>query len=179
MSGHRRRNMRRNRIIGRDSRPGSPGILAYTLLTAKHFAYATHKKEVAMDSPRKPSRTSKLVQAAALAAVLVPLGSVAVETSPITHFFSGAGVGPPATNNQLFDFGPYEFRLFFESLATFSDFNVTVDNQVTNQGAVAPRLTNFPGDVCVPIDPGVPANPCVDFFVTAPGPGANTWSGFY
>ena len=132
-----------------------------------------------MPENMKMSTAKKLVQAAALAAILVPLGSVAVETAPITHFFSGAGFGPPATNNQLFDFGPYDFRLFFENLAMFSDFNVTVDNQVTNQGAVAPRLTNFPGYLCVPLDPGVPANPCVDFFVTAPGPGPNTWTGFY
>jgi hypothetical protein len=140
-----------------------------------------------MDSPRKSSRTSKLVQAAALAAVLVPLGSVAVETSPITHTYSGAGFSQPATNNLLFDFGPYEFRLFFENLANLAIFPVTVDNQITNQGLVASRLTGpgLGGNVCVPIDPSIPGDPCVDFFVTAPGPngpndpGPDTWTGFF
>ena len=129
----------------------------------------------------KPSRTSKLIQAAALAAVLVPLGSVAVETSPITHSYSGAST-PTPSNNQLFDFGPYEFRLFFENLFAFAGFSVTVDNQPTNQTAVASRLTGpgLGGHVCVPIDPVTsPGDPCVDFVVTAPGPSPFTWSGFY
>lgn len=127
----------------------------------------------------KPSRTSKLIQAAALAAVLVPLGSVAVETSPITHSYSGTGTANPA-NNLLFDFGPYEFRLNFENLFEFAGFAVTVNDQTTNQGAVASRLTNFPGHVCVPmVDPASTVNPCVDFVVTAPGPSQFTWTGFY
>jgi hypothetical protein len=129
---------------------------------------------------RRSSKAAKLVQAAALAAVLVPLGSVAVEAAPITLTYSGAGFNGTETNNLLFDFGPYEFRLFFESLASFSFFQVTVDNQVTDQDAVDSRLTNFPGYLCVPIDPTEPTgNPCVDFVVTAPDPSQNTWTGFY
>ena len=132
-----------------------------------------------MDSSRKSSRTSKLIQAAALAAVLVPLGSVAVETSPILHSYSGASTSNPA-NNLLFDFGPYELRLFFENLAAFAGFNVIVDDQTTNQAAVASRLTNFPGHACVPmVDPTSTATPCVDFVITAPGPSLSTWTGFY
>jgi hypothetical protein len=126
----------------------------------------------------KPSRTSKLVQAAALAAVLVPLGSVAVETSPITHSYSGAGTTSPA-NNLLFDFGPYEFRLNFENLFAFAGFNVTVNNLPANQASTNPRLSSFPGYLCVPIDPSVPGAPCVDFDVDAPDPGPFTWTGFY
>lgn len=126
----------------------------------------------------KPSRTSKLIQAAALAAVLVPLGSVAVETSPITQSYSGAGTGNPA-NNLLFDFGPYKFRLNFENLFNFAGFAVTVNNVPANQASVNPRLSNFPGYLCVPIDPSVPGAPCVDFAVTAPDPGQFTWTGFY
>lgn len=131
-----------------------------------------------MPEKKKLSTAKKLVQAAALAAVLVPLGSVAVETSPITHSYSGAGGSPP-TSTQMFDFGPYDFTLTFESLAMFAGFSVTVDNQTTNQAAVASRLSKFPGFLCVPIDPGVPSSPCVDFAVTAPPPGPGTWSGFY
>ena len=133
------------------------------------------------------SRTSKLIQAAALAAVLVPLGSVAVETTPISQTYSGAGFGQPETNNQIFDFGPYELRLFFENLGNLAFFQVTVDNQTTNQGAVAGRLgPGLGGNVCVPIDPiTIPTDPCVDFFITAPAPngpndlGPDTWTGFY
>ena len=134
----------------------------------------------------KPSRTSKLIQAAALAAVLVPLGSVAVETSPISHTYSGAGFSQPETNNLLFDFGSYELRLFFENLAPFAFFQVTVNDAATNQAAVASRLTGFPGHVCVPmVDPSTTSDPCVDFEITAPGPngpndpGSDTWTGFY
>jgi hypothetical protein len=137
---------------------------------------------------RRSSKATKLVQAAALAAVLVPLGSVAVETTPIQHTYSGAGFSQPPTNNQTFDFGPYELRLFFENLADLAFFQVTVDNQITNQAAVASRLTGpgLGGNVCVPIDlPNQPGDPCVDFVITAPGPngpndpGQDTWTGFY
>jgi PEP-CTERM motif len=129
---------------------------------------------------KRSSKAAKLVQAAALAAVLVPLGSVAVETAPITLGYSGAGFNGTETNNRLFDFGPYEFRLFFENLASLSFFQVTVNNQVTDQDAVDSRLTNFPGYLCVPIDPTEPTgNPCVDFVVTAPLFGPNTWTGSY
>ena len=126
----------------------------------------------------KPSRTSKLIQAAALAAVLVPLGSVAVETSPITQSYSGAATPNPA-NNLTFDFGPYEFRLNFENLFDMAGFAVTVNDVPANQAGLNPRLSNFPGNLCVPINPGTPGAPCVDFAVTAPGPGPFTWTGFY
>jgi hypothetical protein len=129
---------------------------------------------------KRSSMAAKLVQAAALAAVLVPLGSVAVEADPITQTYSGAGFNGTETNNLLFDFGPYEVRLFFEDLADFAFFQVTIDNQVTDQDAVDSRLTNFPGYLCVPIDPTEPTgNPCVDFVVTAPLPNTDTWTGFY
>jgi hypothetical protein len=117
-----------------------------------------------------------LIQAAALAAVLVPLGSVAVETASITNLYSGGGGGAP-TNNQLFDFGPYELRLNFEELTLNASFFVTVTNLPTNQGALTGRLPA--GHVCVPIDPGVPGSPCVEFEVDAPDPGDTTWTGFY
>jgi hypothetical protein len=125
---------------------------------------------------RKSSKAIKLVQAAALAAVLVPLGSVAVETSPITHNFSG-GNGGPVVSDQVFDFTDYRFELSFNDLASFADFFVTVDNQTTNQGAVTSRLGNFPGFVCVPIGPG--PNGCVDFVITgAPADRDSLWSTF-
>jgi len=126
----------------------------------------------------KPSQTSKLIQAAALAAVLVPLGSVAVETTPITHSYSGTGTANPA-NNQLFDFGPYELRLNFENLFEFAGFVVTINNLPANQASVNSRLSNFPGSLCVPLDPSVPGAPCVDFDITAPAPGPFTWTEFY
>ena len=145
-----------------------------------------------MQSSPKSSRPAKLIQAAALAAVLVPLGTVAVETTPIVHTYSG-GNGGPATNNLDFDFRPqgggaaYDLRLFFENLAVSARFDVTVNNLATNQGALnsGGRLANFPGYVCVPLNGLQPGNPCVDFVVTAPlpngpnDPGPDTWTGFY
>jgi PEP-CTERM motif len=125
----------------------------------------------------KPSRTSKLIQAAALAAVLVPLGSVAVETSTITHSYSGTGTGSPQ-NNLIFDFGPYELRLNFENLAEFARFAVDVTDVPTNQLALTGRLPA--GHVCVPmVDPSSTVNPCVEFEVDAPDPSPTTWTGFY
>lgn len=121
----------------------------------------------------KSSKAVKLVQAAALAAVLVPLGSVAVETSSITYYGpSGGGVV-----SNTFDFVTYTFELTFDNVAPSAVFDVLVDNVITNQDAVTSRLAaNFPGYMCVPIAGGTD---CVDFEVTAPDPGSVTWSGSF
>src|SRR5262245_66625950 len=104
--------------------------------------------------PTTPSRTSKLIQAAALAAVLVPLGSVAVETASITQLYSGGGGGIPPIHNQLFDShpsSPYELRLNFEDLATNAKFSVTVNNVPANQASVHSPLRRFTGFFWMPL----------------------------
>src|SRR6058998_3097594 len=87
----------------------------------------------------RSSKAAKLVQAAALAALLVPLGSVAAEATTIDQTFSG---GSPS---RIFDFGPYEFDLFFEA-PSGPEFIVGVTDLITTQEALTAdeRLNNFP-----------------------------------
>ena len=134
--------------------------------------------------PRRRSSTKvRLVQAAALAAVLVPLGTVAVESSSITCGFNGgsgnfcAGSG---ANQRVFDFRPlgsgYKVVLEFDNVN--GQFDITIQDFFTNQATLQSggRLSNFPGQTCVSIHE---FTDCVDFHVTAPGPSASTWTGFY
>ena len=137
----------------------------------------------------RSSKAAKLVQAAALAAALVPLGSVAAEASSISHTYSGG------TADQTFDFhsfgGNYSFELFFEN-PSGPEFIVQVtDNLVTQDDLTGDeRLNNFPGSTCVPIADGLET--CVDFEVqriTFDGqgnpqegpllPGDDTFTGFF
>jgi hypothetical protein len=135
-------------------------------------------------NPRSKSSTKvRLVQAAALAAVLVPLGSVAMEASSITCGFGGgsanfcAGSGG---NTRVFDFRPlgsgYKVVLEFENL--HGQIDVTMTDVFTNQSALSSggRLDNFPNHTCVTIHE---FTDCVDFHVTAPGPSSSTWTGFF
>jgi hypothetical protein len=136
-----------------------------------------------MERSTTSTTARKLVQAAAFAAVLVPLGSVAVETSSITcGFYTGEGCGGSGATKRIFDFsgqgsagGPYKLVLDFDTV--FSAFDVTVTDVVTTQGTLADtgRLAaNFPNHTCVPIMDGL--SNCVEFLITAPAPGAG-WSG--
>jgi hypothetical protein len=137
-----------------------------------------------------------VIQAAALAATLVPLGSVAVETAPITCDFAGSGVGGSGCSfasggGRTFDFGPYEVTLTFTELNGFFDVTITdietCQSELTGEGgcfdsfstsdAPVSRLSNFPNAVCVPVADGFAT--CVEFEVDAPGPSDSTWSGFY
>ena len=113
---------------------------------------------------RSSSSTSrKLIQAAALAAVLVPLGSVAVETASITCGFgyyyggdSGCQASSP-TSNQ-FNFGDYFFELTF---ADVGNFEVTVTTTVY-EGL---DTEAFPGYECIMLT----SAGCVDFAVDTHG----------
>lgn len=126
---------------------------------------------------KRSSKAAKLVQAAALAAVLVPLGSVASEATTITQPYSG---GLPT---ETFDFGAYKVVLSFET-PSGPTFLVSITDNITTQGALdeSSRLTEFPGFTCVPIADGI--NNCVDFEVTLFGgapllSGPNTFTGFF
>ena len=135
-------------------------------------------------NPRKRSSTKvRLVQAAALAAVLVPLGTVAVESSSITCSFNGgsgnfcAGSG---ANQRVFDFRPlgsgYKVVLEFDNV--HGQFEITMQDFFTNQADLLSggRLANFSDHTCVTIHE---FTDCVDFHVAAPGPSSSTWTGFY
>ncbi len=141
-------------------------------------------------NPRKRSSTAaKLVQAAALAALLVPLGSVAIEAGPITCGYNGAsgfgGSGSTGCSNSTgasdtftwFDGGTeiYRFELAFQGLDPFTSFSVTIDDVAMDLTEFNTRAALFPGYVPIPlVDPDGPlatAGPYRDFQVFAPGPG--------
>lgn len=101
-------------------------------------------------------------------------------TASATTIACGFGGSPTATPgcshltaSADFNFGPYELVLSFSSV--HGPFDVSVTNTLTNQAAVGPRLSSFPGFTCVMLD-GIN---CVDFEVSAPAPSANTWTGFF
>jgi hypothetical protein len=113
-----------------------------------------------------------------LGAGLLLLSASTAGASTIACGFGGSptqGVGcAHGPTFALYDFGAgYTFSLEFESV--HGPFDVSVTNTLTNQADLLAgnRLSNFPGFNCVTID-GVN---CVDFEVSAPAPGANTWTG--
>jgi hypothetical protein len=136
-------------------------------------------------STRKASKRSstavKLVQAAALAAVLVPLGTVSVETTTCGFggYYNqnpGSGCGGSSPTHELFSFSGagnnYTFDLTLKN--PVGDFFVTIDDNVMNQASFAPRLAeSFADYECVPIvDPTQTrdaSNLCRDFVVDVGG----------
>jgi PEP-CTERM motif-containing protein len=112
---------------------------------------------------QKSSTARRLVQAAALAAVLVPLGSVAIEGSTIYCDSNGSGgcsgtfTSTNTTNTWKFtdsiDGLLYTFTLTGQVLNTFS---IVVDDFITTQSQITGLLGSFPNAVCVPTrDPGL------------------------
>lgn len=132
--------------------------------------------------PTKSSTFRKMIQAAALAAVLVPLGSVAVEAVSITCGFGGTeGYGGSYCNAQQgedffsatattsrFDFGDYYFELTFV-LVPGAEFDVTVN---TTPSTVLDG-ESFPGYECIELTAG---DGCVDFQVVTTGEVGTHWT---
>ena len=127
-------------------------------------------------SNRASRRTAaaKLLQAAALATVLVPLGSIKAEANPCT--FSDSGTSNCATNAggegfTLFDFADpgYKVGLKFDEVHGQFGFEI-VAHELTEAQALA-KMVNFPGFRPVPIGTDDPAAPFIDFeIVGAPAP---------
>ena len=116
----------------------------------------------------KASTSRKLIQAAAFAAVLVPLGSVAVEAASISCGFgtyygnigSGTGCSNSTTSSSIFDFGEYYLELMF-TLGNNADFTVEVIT-TENTAFVQGKAGGFPGYTCI----GITTDEiCVDFEV--------------
>jgi hypothetical protein len=132
---------------------------------------------------RKSSTAAKLVQAAALAAVLVPLGSIAVETTTCHFYASGTGTSNCATGPEgglLFGFTDtaYQAELKFvnndNSENLFGDFDVSIlDNPNTYADITARFEDFFPGFQPVPIGSNSAA-PFINFEVHAPTPCTGT-----
>jgi len=133
------------------------------------------------------------LQAAALAALILPLAATAANASTITCAYgggitpcgvtgggggvsSGTGIGSTAFFN--FD-GDNNGTLDYRAELAFDDvngpFSVSITDTITSQAALGPRFaTSFPDAVCVPIFDGV--NGCVEFHIVAPAPGPTTWT---
>jgi hypothetical protein len=127
---------------------------------------------------KRSSTATKLIQAAALAAVLVPLGSVAVETSTIncTSSYSGCpGQFSPGNTTNVYDFGAFDYILTLGSVT--GTFDVSITAQFGTQASFAPQMANFPGYQCVDLmDPSNTGSPCVDFGIFAPDPVQSGWN---
>jgi hypothetical protein len=130
-------------------------------------------------STRKASKRSstavKLVQAAALAAVLVPLGTVSVETTTCGF---GSDYGPnsgscggSSPTHEQFHFGGNNYTFDLTLQNPVGGFFVTISDNLMNQGTFAPRLPEaFSDYLCVPlVDPTSNADPCRDFVVDVGG----------
>jgi PEP-CTERM motif len=126
-------------------------------------------------TPKKPSTGTKLIQAAALAAVLVPLGSVAMEAVTIdiqcvsgpSGFCNGGGSYASGGGTQSHTWGFYSDFAF-----TDLRFMLTISGEPTSD------FTLFSDDVIVPVGPVlglanytcIPTNDeftCAGFDVTA------------
>jgi hypothetical protein len=140
---------------------------------------ASKRSSTAVKSKRS-STAVKLVQAAALAAVLVPLGTVSVETTTCgfgsyytNHADSGCNFSSSSPTHEEFDFAGhnYFFDLTLTLLNPNDGFFVTINDNVMNQATFQPRLApEFADYECVPlVDPTSNANPCRDFVVDVGG----------
>jgi PEP-CTERM motif-containing protein len=125
----------------------------------------------------RSSTSKKLVQAAALATLLVPLGSVAVESASITCGFgesygdvgSGSGCTSSTPSSSRFDFGDYFFELAFSLVGP--DFEVTVETTPS----VALAEGSFPGYECIELSA---TDGCVDFRVITTGAAGTHWTDY-
>lgn len=123
---------------------------------------------------------TRLLRAALLGAGLLLLGASTANASTITCGFGGdstatAGCVQASPQRSLYVFSGFEFDLLFDVVN--GPFTVGVTDTLTSQTALVQsgRLNNFPGYTCVPLD-GVN---CVDFEISAPASGPNTWSGSF
>lgn len=140
-----------------------------------------NRQTFAPSSPQPGPRSSRskfwrLLQAAGLSAILMPLGTVALESATIICGFGGydgatSGCGESGYYSNAFDFGDYKLILDFDIIN--GPFAIAVTDIV--DPSLVERLDNFDGHECVPIT----GDDCVEFEVFAPAPGAETWDGFY
>lgn len=128
---------------------------------------------------KKSTSATKLLQAAALAAVLVPLGSVAMESATIVCGFSG-GVNGPGCTGEGFS-GPRIFD-FDQTTSPLDDYKIILDFGFGDGGSWEISVTDnpmthlqfseresLPGEYdCVDlVDPDLDPAPCRDFVFVA------------
>jgi hypothetical protein len=136
---------------------------------------------------RRRSSAATLLQVAALAAALVPLGSVAAEASTCHFDGSGSpncgisGIGADGFAFFGFDDPTYKVALAFDKV--IGEFDVTITATEMDETTALAKMAAFPGFHPVPIGSNS-STPFIDFNVSAPppcttdaecAPGANTW----
>jgi hypothetical protein len=131
----------------------------------------------------KASALRKLLLAAALALVLVPLGSVAIEASSIECGFRGAygegsiggdGCTSYGGDHQRFDFGAYYFDLAFQGLSTGASFHLTVSDNSMDTEEFASRSAGLGSYECVNL---TATGGCIDFFLEG-YPSTRQWDSY-
>jgi len=139
----------------------------------------TPNTSTVLRAPRKFSTMTRLVQAAVLAVVLVPLGSVALEASTISsstcsfYYFGGedgcSGSTSSDTRTFSFDFGTFTLELFGLTQSTY----ITVTNATLTQSEF--DLLNQTGTDadCITIA-GTADGDCRMLWITASNPTAFT-----
>jgi len=128
---------------------------------------------------RESSTAGKIVRAAALAAVLVPLGTVAIEATTIfgpgtANFCGPSASGCVAEDTNAWLFGDFTFTLFFD-LEPFANFNVNV--AINEYTAAEMALRPLPaGFECIPLDLGYPTPQCWEINVLPDELMAGNWN---
>jgi hypothetical protein len=130
----------------------------------------------------RASAVRKLLLAAALALVLVPLGSIAIEASSIECGFRGAygegGGGEGCTSyggdHQRFDFGAYYFDLAFQGLDPYASFQLTVSDNSMDSEEFASRSAGLGSYECVQL---TATGGCIDFFLSG-YPSTRSWTSY-
>lgn len=106
----------------------------------------------------------RLIQAALLAAVLVPFGSIAVEGEQMYFFcsneFGGCEAGGEGTT-ATWDFGTYYLSLMFD-MNSGGQIGVDVTANVISGEAFAAKAAAFPGYTCLAV---TQTGECVEFAV--------------
>ncbi len=148
---------------------------------------------VTSESNRSASSSAcKLIHAAALAALLVPLASIPTEASSITLTCNEAS-GACAGGTLIFNFLDYKVGLNFYGVTPSTSFNLTVDDNFVEGETPGPTQDEFDGLVdpllgsydCVPlVGPSDTDSGCrrFTFLATDPETGdpiSPTWEGYY
>jgi len=124
---------------------------------------------------RKPSTLRTLIQAGVLAAVLIPLGSVAIEAGPITcgfggYYYGGESCFNSSSSSNTFDWGPYSFQLTFYGLT--GSLDVTINDAPLTQAAFDSRVAlPDPYDCVSLVAPTAGDDGCRDFEISVTGSG--------
>ncbi len=120
---------------------------------------------VPFQTRKRLSNAAKLVQAAVLAAVLVPLGSAATEASTCGFGTNESGCAVTVDGFTVFEFDDPTYKIGLQFDIVIGGFDVTIDDVAFSEAAMLARLVAFPGFTPVPIGSN-PLAPFIEFQVS-------------